>query len=269
MNKLPQDISEKSEKIIKDFISKRLDIETEHPLGEDVFVIARKYAVIVKYPLDEEGNDAFLLSDVPSKQGPQKFIFINTSKTMEKQVFATAHELGHILKVYDGIEDDAIDEERIVNRFAADLLMPENLFIPREKEKLIEKKNNNEISFVDFINIVAEAMNYFFTTFDAVVIRFYELGMISEESATYLISDDLKENVNKILEQIINEKDYKTLMSVTKTKSIDGLEGLLESIEDRGELPPKAVRLKDKYKVITKKDERDNDNDLIKLQENF
>ena len=270
MDRLPCVISEECDNRIKAFIRERLDIDMEHPLGKGVFNIARKYAIVVRYPLvDEEENDAFMLRDIPSFQGDQKFIFVNTSKTTEKQVFATAHELGHVLGIYNELGIKEYDEERIVNRFAADLLMPDKAFRSREKEEIAKRKRNEEISFMEFMNVVVEAMNYYCTTFDAVVIRFYELGILSEESAEYLVSEESKEVVSVILEQIINEKGYDNLLSVTKSKSIDGLDELLESIEEKGELPPKAVRLKEKYKVITNKDGLKTKKELIRLQEDF
>lgn len=57
---------------------------------------------------------------------------INTNNTIEKQVYIAAHELGHVWKIDEKVLakcDGNIDSEAIINRFAAELLMPAELFV--------------------------------------------------------------------------------------------------------------------------------------------
>ena len=59
-------------------------------------------------------------------------MYINTARTVAEQVFAAAHELGHVWGVAAQVweqageqgEVESKNEERIINRFAAELLMP-------------------------------------------------------------------------------------------------------------------------------------------------
>lgn len=70
------------------------------------------------------------------------FVFINSAKKTEKQIFIAAHELGHLFKIINKIDkqdlEDGEDEEDVVNRFAAELLMPELIFKQKINEKLSE-----------------------------------------------------------------------------------------------------------------------------------
>ena len=62
------------------------------------------------------------------------FVYINTAQTIEKQVFTAAHELGHIWGIDELISSSSTTmssfdgKEKITNRFAAELLMPEQIF---------------------------------------------------------------------------------------------------------------------------------------------
>lgn len=74
-----------------------------------------------------------------------KTIFVNPSDVRQRQRFTVAHEIGHI--VIDGEKNSYIDyrdptkyddpHEKIINEFAANLLMPTQLFIEAWK-------NNNK-----------------------------------------------------------------------------------------------------------------------------
>ena len=62
---------------------------------------------------------------------------INTNNTRERQAFSATHELGHICRVDQRVrervpfecDNDAEMNEKIIDRFAAELLMPRDLFI--------------------------------------------------------------------------------------------------------------------------------------------
>ena len=66
----------------------------------------------------------------------QKFVYLNTAKPLEKQIFAAGHELGHLWNVADIIWNAQLEkqfprkenEEAAMNRFSAELLMPEKTF---------------------------------------------------------------------------------------------------------------------------------------------
>ena len=138
MSNMPPKISPVAVKLIVDFIKENSEyLYNGHtpPFGKGIFNIIEKKAIVFYYPIMDvkEKNDAFLLSKVPLKNGEIKdVIFINTYQTFEKQVFAAAHELGHLLNV-PGYVNEQVEkkenEELIVNRFAAEYLMPKQPFI--------------------------------------------------------------------------------------------------------------------------------------------
>jgi len=84
------------------------------------FSILEKTAIVVFYPLDDE-NDGFHIQRT-LKGKSADFVYINTSKAIEKQIFTAAHELGHRLGVESYISEfcknfDVLKyRENVVNR---------------------------------------------------------------------------------------------------------------------------------------------------------
>ena len=246
MNQLPDLLPEQVVDEIKTFISNNINIK-ERPLKEGVFNVLREYAVLVFYPLEEqEENDAFLLKNMPWTGEKKHFVFINSSKTKEKQVFAAAHELGHILNLIDNVSVDRKNEELVVNRMAAYLLMPEDLFYIHIRKNGIKIKLTKE----KFLEIVVATMNDFSCTFEAVVLRFYELGLLGNDYTQAFIARKAIENQDEYIRRIMVEKKYEELLVVTKEKSIDGLENLIDLLSKKNKLTPKALRLKNKYAAM-------------------
>lgn len=110
-------------------------------LREDIFNILDHYCTVVYFPLpDDEENDGFHVTmpvDYKLSEESEHFVFLNTSKTIEKQIFVAAHELGHIWVSEDLIWTDTLERilpknpenlDIIMNRFAAELLMPSKHF---------------------------------------------------------------------------------------------------------------------------------------------
>lgn len=265
MDKIPELLNADTVNKIKLFIDNSLESETKCPLGKGIFDMLGKRAIIVRYPLEDD-NDAFLIRDLPSKKGYKNFVFINTNKTIEKQVFAAAHELGHLLDVAARVGVAKESEELVVNRFAAEVLMPELDFKEREKRKISKIERNGQVSLWDFLNIVVEAMDYYSTTFEAVILRFYELKIISKEDVETLLIGDNKDIVKKTVGLIINKCGYEKLQSVSKSRMIDGLDEVLDKLEANNEMIPSAYRLKEKYASITKKYEEESLDRTLKVE---
>ena len=135
-------LSEKTIKAIKKFIEKKktednlMDQFPNTVLRDDVLEILGLYCTVVFYPLENEKNNGFHITGIPNRKGiEQHFVFINTAQSAEKQVFTAAHELGHVWAVDRQIEMEANvsfnsqERECVINRFAAELLMPEEHFI--------------------------------------------------------------------------------------------------------------------------------------------
>ena len=240
---LPSNIVEQ----IRSFISEKagclgLNLDDKTPLGTRIFDLLSKQCTVVYFPIEqmEEENDAFLLSNIPMRNGElRNIVFINTFQTAEKQVFAAAHELGHLLAMSEVIKNpDGIDcedfNERLVNRFAAELLMPEDQFCDFVSKTFRDKSQGEKFSLRTLLELIVETMNYFSVPYNSVVIRMVELNIIREPQGLLLVdgSDDLPLDVLKAaVKVIISESKYKNLQIRNMRREITGLSELLEKAE--------------------------------------
>lgn len=216
------------------------------PMRDDVFDILDQFCKVVYYPLHNEGNNGFHIKDMPFANGTtQDFVFINTSQTIEKQVFTAAHELGHIWEIDDyvlkeiNLQEISDIREKIINRFAATLLMPDRLFkkiLIKEIEKV--RNNEGEITSIDLIKLIVSLMNYFLVPKKAVVLRLVELDFVNEEGAKFLIED---ERVEALIQKYIQDLGYCNLRLRTEKKWIEGLSDLLDVAETSGAIPQKKI----------------------------
>lgn len=173
-------------------------------IKEDIFKILEMNAKIIYYPIEDDDICGFVY-----KFKGYKFCYINSYIPLEKQVFAAAHELYHIL--YDVIEKgelisrEAIDEELAANktnredlkanRFAAEFLVPEEVF---RNELSIRGVLKNCID----LNVVVELMDVFLVPFKTIVRRLYEIDYIScDKLREFLVEEDRKENTGIMLLQ--------------------------------------------------------------------
>ena len=77
---------------IIDDIKKELNYND--PVKEGVFNILEEKCTVIYYPFPEENNRGFHLKKVVENE-LKDFVYINTGKTIEQQVFTAAHEMGH------------------------------------------------------------------------------------------------------------------------------------------------------------------------------
>lgn len=265
MSNMPVLLPENIVRQITDFISSKadflgLDLSSNVPLGTKVFDILGKQCTVVYFPIEQidEENDAFLLTDIPMRSGElRNIVFINTFQTSEKQVFAAAHELGHLLninaviKTPDGVDDEEFNE-RLVNRFAAELLMPKIQFCDFIINTF-NKFDQEKFSFRSLLELVVETMNYFSVPYNSVVIRLVELKIITEPQGRLLVdgTEELPINVLKtIVKTIISESDYENLQSRNMKKEIAGLSDLLEKAEQKDTVSQVQIdRLRDLFNI--------------------
>lgn len=209
-------------------------------LKKDVLDVLDQFCTVIYYPL-KDSNHGFHITDVPSYLGDKHFVFINTAQTTEKQVFTAAHELGHIWEVDSYIcsemgIDNADEElrERIINRFAAVLLMPAKKFLPTAVKVLQEvEPNGDKLDFNGILKFIVLLMYTFYVPRKAVVLRLFELGIINEDSLKILLGDAgiPLEEIENITEQICLDLGYEDFIHPNNKKWIDGLFGLLNDAE--------------------------------------
>lgn len=213
-------------------------------LREDVFEVLNQYCTVIYYPIEEQSNRGFHIKEYLSRNGEEKnFVFINTSQTLEKQVFTAAHELGHIwqideliLREFPSLNGESAEE--IINRFAAELLMPEKSFRPAVASDVKQLNSDShksmlKISLKDALKIIVKRMDQFRAPCGAVVRRLFELHLIPKKSMDLLLGNGQlsKEIIDDEIGRIIQENDYSNLKNPTRRKFIPGLAEMLEKAE--------------------------------------
>lgn len=220
-------------------------------LREDVLALLDKYCTVIYYPLESEENNGFHVTGIPDSRGNERhFVFINTAQTIEKQVFTAAHELGHIWKVDETVETrDRVDlteemREQIINRFAAELLIPEDEF--KKSFGFEVKKNrdaNGKITVANMLKVIVALMNQFFAPMKSIVYRCYELKMLTENTTALLLGQgSISQNViDDKVSEIIRNNGYIEFQSASCKKWIDGLAELLEQAEVSGAISTSKI----------------------------
>ena len=244
----PAEISESIKIFIDRFRKKNKDFFGSNILiRDDIFSILEKKAVVVFFPLLDEENDGFHVKRTVN--GEQKdFVYINTAKAVEKQVFTAAHELGHQLCIEDYITKNCPTfnskkySENIVNRFAATLLIPEDELNKIVAIKLKELKqttsvDNVTLTFTEAIKLIVFLMDYFFVPFKTVVYRLSEVEIVSVQ-----IRNTILKNYNQsLLNECIEEGKYLKLNKPNNKKSIAGYSELLDQAEQLESFPLQKV----------------------------
>ena len=126
------------------------------------------------------GGYIVISNDIEEKFGTDKIIVVNEKENTNRQRFSLAHEFGHYLldpgakktaEFYDAFEsdDNKTDLELVIDRFAAELLMPEKRFI--------SKYNEVKEQIVDPYDIFKALSDFFAVPPVSVEKRFSEVGI--------------------------------------------------------------------------------------------
>lgn len=204
-------------------------------IRDDVFSILQSKCTVLYYPLPDEDCDAFHI-EKPVNGKKEQFVFINTHNTRERQAFSAAHELGHIWNVdkylHERLKEIKFDTEDVINRFAAELLMPEELFQNALDEYLnYIQYEGPGIKVFDLVKIIVYLMNYFFVPYKSVVFRFNELKRLDASlNNKILIYKD-----SELVTDIIKAEQYTRLGIRNEIKSLDNLQEYIYEVE-KGEL---------------------------------
>lgn len=229
-------------------------------LREDIFDILDACCTVIYFPLEGEDNDGFQVSRTVDYGGEhvQMFVFLNTAKPLEKQIFAAGHELGHLWNVADNIWNTQLEnqfprkenEEAAMNRFSAELLMPEKTFYQSASSLLKSYQTaDGKIKIIDGIRVIASLMNEFCVPDHAIVRRLYETKCLSKESCIKLrftgpneaYSETYEETFHKILKACIDEGGYTRLNKPTLKRGIKDFPLVLNAIEQKGVFSQKKI----------------------------
>lgn len=231
--------------VIQDFVSTKRqenDIVNEI-IRDDVFAILEKQCVVLYYPLDDNGVEGCHIRK-PVGEEMEQFVFINTTKPVQEQTWTAAHELGHVWEVDSYVKHmvgrNDLDAEDLVNRFAAELLLPQEIFIEQIRDRLEEygyKGPNMQEEMM--VRLVTCLMNYFCTPYKAIIRRFIELEYIDEDSEEEFLRGF--ERQEALYKRFISENQYTRLETVNRACSMGGIEQDIKLLEKNGIYSDKKI----------------------------
>ena len=209
---------------IKEFISQK-QIPTSPLIRDDIFNILEKYCTVLYFPLKNEENDGCHVQRFVNNQ-VENFVYINTHKSIEKQIFTAAHELGL--------------EETAMNQFAALVLMPDEIFLSQVKNNFTKYSTESDtITFENLIKLSVCIMDYFFVPFKSVVIKLYETRFLSKDDAEKVINN---QNTLEKINDYIKLLGYKRLGIRSEKKSIRDFAVLLDKAEKNGSFSETKIK---------------------------
>ena len=229
----------------------------EPPIRADIFKLLGEKARLVFYPLDNEPDlDGFHVHRFVGTS-LTSFVYINTAKPYEKNIFCAAHELGHVCEIEKTIADRCPECElssemidAIMNRFAAELLMPEVLFKSRLDTvmgRILSDADDGTVE--DVLLMIVALMNYFYVPYKAVVIRLKEIDFITEDGKTVL--ERIEQEYPEILKLVsFRDKDV-WIGQKTRRKEIDGLAQRLVFAEQNALFSKEKIReLREAFDIL-------------------
>jgi Zn-dependent peptidase ImmA (M78 family) len=170
----------------------------------------------------------------------QRYLVINTSKSLANNNFAVAHDLYHLMiqeySSENGIEVylDNYDEDKnemYANAFAGNIMMPSEDFIQTAsfiKNSLSLGNKEEDKAYLNELTMIINLMEYYKTTYMSVVIRFFELELWDKNDARLidaLLYQNNEDDQRKIFVQLSKAKGRNSIMEPTKE---DDFEILME-----------------------------------------
>lgn len=225
-------------RVIQDFVAKKRrdnDIVNEI-IRDDVFAILEKQCVVLYYPLPDDKVEGCHIRK-PIGDGIEQLVFINTTKAVQEQTWTAAHELGHVWEVDSYVKHmlnrSDLDAEDLVNCFAAELLLPQEIFIEEVRQRLDEygykgPKMQEEM----MVRLVTYLMNYFCTPYKAIIRRFIELDYIDEDAEEEFLRGF--ERQEALYKRFISENQYTRLETVNRACSMGVIEQDIKLLEKNG-----------------------------------
>lgn len=251
-------IVKKKDEILKEFNYK------EPVIRDEIFKLLRSKSKILFFPLDEELDlDGFHIERCV-KGKMMAFVYINTAKNFEKNIFCAAHELGHIYEiekaiesVFEGVKFDNKEIDVIMNRFAAELLMPHLHFCNKFQELLsIICSEKGVIKGSELLKIIVALMDYYYVPYKAVVWRLWEIGFLTEAGRDKFAK--IEEEDADIINAYIYEGKYTRLRNPSRIKGFENLPEYLNFAEQNHVYAKRKInQMRDDFEIeISVSDEK-------------
>lgn len=246
----PVKIEQKHIDMIRKFIAEHKEaieqVTANRILRDDIFPLLDNYCTVIFYPSKDSENNGFHVT-YPFLKEEIHFVYINTAQYKEKQIFTAAHELGHIWALEAQITpylsrscDNSEYIERIMNRFAAELLMPDDIFITAANTLIDSVRDSNgRITVAKMVQVITHLMNDYFTSYKSVVYRLFELSLIPEKVGKILWGDGAipRKTLDDYSCQVAQMQGYNRLYQPDERRWIDGLKELLDTAKKNCSAP--------------------------------
>lgn len=222
----------------------KLGFADETPIANDIFsILDRLRIMLLTYPVKtNKEKPGFSAVMIYSHEGDEElaFIGINTSEYFDMQIFSIAHELYHYetktgshLTRLKEIENNIVEMQ--ANRFAAELLLPENVI---ESMVIDEFRNSSlyEVSENTLLRFIARIQCTWWLPYRAIIKRLKEIEAISENQFIQLYKIDERDLFGKYgrIGLAINSEIFKKLNKVTNSigTSPKEIEIIIRNFED-------------------------------------
>ncbi len=237
------------EKVIQNIVAeiKEKCIIKNTAIRDDIFGILEGQCTVVYYPIQDHKNRGFHIKKIVHDE-LEDFVYINTAKPVAEQIFAAAHELGHIFKVSDRVwkelgrpgEPEEQEEEEITNLFAAELLMPykdfRRNFFAHMKEFQIR---SGKVRVDEAVRLMVCQMSDFLVPYEAVRRRLVETKIMNQESADHLRAQN--EEIDMLVKAFLGDQNT-YLGNGTGVRTISGMRSLLEKAEKNPTIEPYLIQ---------------------------
>ncbi|MHB8076783.1 ImmA/IrrE family metallo-endopeptidase [Desulfosporosinus fructosivorans] len=210
-------------------------------LKDEIFKVLAEASVLIQYPVEDLELCGFVCY-----KGKTIYCFINSFIPLEKQIFASAHELYHIWfeqemlsRGGELLKSNVIDSESVqpknetmANRFAAMLLVPKDV-LRNELSNFKVTENNIQMSHI------VRIMDLFGVPYKAMVRRLLEIDFITTEKCLELLSEDSVTEANLIQKRLqIGDE----MLNQTMIIRFDGLVDKALSAYQMGRIPYERLR---------------------------
>ncbi len=251
-------VDDKAVEVIREQISViRAELNySDEVVRDDIFKLLRQKSKIIFFPLvDEPDLDGFHIEKYVNGE-LVAFVYINSAKNFEKNIFCGAHELGHVYEIEKKILEKYPDEsfstqeiDEIMNRFAAELLMPCDIFLSKFTKILKHiRENERVLKNGELLKTIVALMDYFYVPYKAVVRRLYEVGFLTQIGMQKF--ERIEDEEKDIIDAIIYEGKYTRLRHPTMMTSFENLQESLSFAEEYHAISKlKIQRMRQDFKI--------------------
>lgn len=237
------------EKAIQDIAEeiKKTCIIKNTAIRDDIFGILESQCTVVYFPIADQKNRGFHIKRIVHDK-LEDFVYINTDKPMAEQIFAAAHELGHIFKVAERVWSSLgktdipteQEEEDITNLFAAELLMPYKAFRDNFFAHMTELEiKPGKVRLDEAIRLIVCQMSDFMVPYEAVRKRLVETKIMDISSAESLEKQNVQ--TESLVKAFLSDQNT-YLGKGTGVKTISGLRSLLDRAEKKKGIDPYLIQ---------------------------